>query len=200
MTRERPWIASVSRKWLAASLFFVLLGPATLVVLTTAAEREPYRSPFDLAFSPDGTMLAVSDRTAGRLYVLDVQAGQVAKEVALHGRPMGLAWQGDDKVVVSEYDGGTVAEVDAKTGQVLRRFAVGPKPVGVAVAPNKGLLVVCDYGLHAVSIVELKTGRERTRVSCGKHPYFVAVTPDEQMAVVGHLIPAGTTYQSNRNS
>jgi DNA-binding beta-propeller fold protein YncE len=176
---------------LAASLFFVLLGPATLVVLTTAAEREPYRSPFDLAFSPDGTMLAVSDRTAGRLYVLDVQAGQVAKEVALHGRPMGLAWQGDDKVVVSEYDGGTVAEVDAKTGQVLRRFAVGPKPVGVAVAPRKGLLVVCDYGLHAVSIVELKTGRERTRVSCGKHPYFVAVTPDEQMAVVGHLIPAG---------
>jgi DNA-binding beta-propeller fold protein YncE len=153
--------------------------------------RKPYRSPFDLAFAPDGAMLAVSDRTAGRLYLLDARAGQVAREIELRGQPMGLAWEAEDRVVVSEYDAGTVAEVDAKTGQVLRRFSVGPKPIGVAVAAKKGLLVVCDYGLHFVSILNLKTGKERSRIVCGKHPYFVAVTPDEGMAVVGNLIPAG---------
>jgi DNA-binding beta-propeller fold protein YncE len=84
-----------------------------------------------------------------------------------------------------------VAQVNARTGEVLRRFVVGPKPVGVAVAPKKGLLVVCDYGLHLVSIVDLKAGKERSRSTCGKHPYFVAVTPDEGTAVVGNLIPAG---------
>jgi DNA-binding beta-propeller fold protein YncE len=155
------------------------------------ADAARYRSPFDLAFSPDGSMLAVSDRTAGRLYLLDAEAGRVAKEVELRGGAMGLAWPGDGRVVVSEYDAGTAAEVDANTGDVLRRFAVGPKSVGVAVAAKKGHLVVCDYGLHVVSIVDLKTGRQRSRVPCGKHPYFVAITPDEELAVVGNLLPAG---------
>jgi DNA-binding beta-propeller fold protein YncE len=162
--------------------------------------KQSYRSPFDLAFSPDGRTLAVSDRTAGRLYILDAQAGPggandhspvPAREIPLRGQPMGVAWQGDGRVVVSEYDADTVAEVDAKTGDVLRRFSIGPKPVGLAVASKKGLLVVCDYGLHAVAIVDLKTGRERSRSSCGRHPYFVAVTPDEALAVVGNLIPSG---------
>jgi len=182
----------LSTKWLGVSLLaFVLLGSVTFAVLTAAAERQPYRSPFDLAFSPDGGTLAVSDRTAGRLYLLDARAGQVAREIALRGKPTGVAWQAEGRVVVSEYDAGTVAEVNTQTGEVSRRFVVGPKPVGVAVASKKGLLVVCDYGLHLLSIVDLKTGKERSRSVCGKHPYFVAVTPDEGMAVVGNLIPAG---------
>ena len=104
---------------------------------------------------------------------------------------MGLAWQGDGRVVVSEYDAGTVAEVDAETGQVLRRLSVGPSLWAWRRCPRKGLVVVCDYGLHAVAIVDLKTGRERSDSSCGRHPYFVTVTPDEALAVVGNLIPAG---------
>lgn len=181
----------LSTEWLGVSrLAFVLLGSVTFQVLT-AAERQPYRSPFDLAFSPEGGTLAVSDRTAGWLYLLDAHAGQVAREIALRGKPTGVVWQAEGRVLVSEYGAGTVAEVNAKTGEVLRRFLVGPKPVGVAVASKKGLLVVCDYGLHVISIVDLKTGKERSRSVCGKHPYFVAVTPDERIAVVGNLIPAG---------
>jgi DNA-binding beta-propeller fold protein YncE len=203
---------------LAASVLpLVLLGPVVAGMLTdtpgrgmrmpnrgmprmggppNAVDREwvpkrSYRSPFDLAFSAEGGTLAISDRTGGRLYVLDVQGGQVAREIELRGQPMGVAWQADDRVVVSEYDAGTVAEVNVKTGEVSRRFSVGPKPVGVAVAPKKNLLVVCDYGWHVVSIVDLETGRERSRSSCGRHPYFVAVTTDEATAVVGNLIPVG---------
>jgi len=215
---EKSGIARVLVFGFAASLLaWVLLGPAVSGTLARmsgrgmrgpnrgmsrmggppdAAERvwEPkrsYRSPFDLAFAPEGATLAVSDRTGRRMYVLDVQAGQVTRDVELRGQPMGVAWEGDGKVVVSEYDAGTVAEVDAKTGDVLRRFSVGRKPVGVAVAPGKGLVVVCDYGLHAVVFVDLKTGRERSRSPCGRHPYFVAVTPDETLAVVGNLVPMG---------
>jgi len=215
---ERSRIARVSAYWFAVSVpALVLLGPAVSGTLAgmsgrgmrgpnrgmprmggppNATERvwEPkrsYRSPFDLAFSPEGGTLAVSDRTGRRLYILDAQAGQVAREIELRGQPMGVAWQGGGRVVVSEYDAGTVAEVDVKTGDVLRRFSVGLKPVGLAVAPKKGLVIVCDYGLHAVAIVDLKTGRERSRGSSGRHPYFVAVTPDEALAVVGNLIPAG---------
>ncbi|OHB68423.1 MAG: hypothetical protein A2Y77_15225 [Planctomycetes bacterium RBG_13_62_9] len=158
---------------------------------TPPRNESAYHSPFDVAFSPDGKMLAVSDRTAGALHVIDAQAGEVKKAIKLQGKPMAVAWEQDGKVVVSEYDAGAVAEVNIADGQVTRRFRVGPKSVGVAIAPKKKLLVVCDHGLHIVSIVDLETGNERTRVSAGRHPYFVAVTPDEKMAVVGNLIPMG---------
>jgi DNA-binding beta-propeller fold protein YncE len=165
-------------------------GPA-LPAPERAHQEARYRSPFDVAFSPDGGTLAVSDRTAGLLYVIDTATGEVRNAVQLQGNPMALAWRQDNRVVVSEYDASTIAEVDVKAGQVTRRFGVGPKPVGVAIAPKKDLLVVGDYGLHVVLIIDLKTGSERARVPAGKHPYFVAVTPDEQLAVVGNLIPAG---------
>jgi len=214
---EKSGVARIRARWLAAAvLALVLLGLAVWGTVAGAAgrgtrssnrgmrgmggppgadrrgePRQSYRSPFDLAFSPDGGTLAVSDRTGGRLYLLDVPTGQVAREIGLHGQPMGAAWHGDGRVVVSEYDAGTVAEVNAKTGEVIRRFSVGPKPVGVAVAPKKGLVVACDYGSHVAVIVDLQTGRARSRSPCGRHPYFVAVTPDEAMAVVGNLIPLG---------
>jgi len=171
--------------------FMLMALVAMLVTGVAVAEQSPYRSPFDVAFGPGGKVLAVSDRTAGVLYALDVEAGQVCRSVALQGVPMAVAWGQGSKVYVAEYDNASVAEVNIEAGRVVRRFSVGPKPVGVAVAPNKGKLVVSDYGLHRVLILDLTTGRELARVGAGKHPYFVAVTPDEKMALVGNLLPAG---------
>ncbi len=157
-------------------------------------ERE-YRSPFDLAFSPDSRKLAVTDRTAGCLYVFDTGTGDLATTVPLRGRPSGLAWESTGKVAVCEYDAGSVAEVDTETGQVLRRFFVGPKPVGIAAARDKGLLVICDFGLQTVSIVDFKTGALRASTTAGKHPYFAAITPDERLAVIANLLPSGSAAE-----
>jgi len=166
-------------------------GMRPMEIAVPPRNESAYRSPFDLAFSPDGKTLAVSDRTAGVLYLVDAETGDVKKTVTLQGRPMAVAWPREALVLVAEYDAGTVALVDAQDGEVLRRFRVGPKPVGVAVALQKKLLVVGDYGLHTVSLVDLQTGNERARIGDIRHPYFVAVTPDERLAVVGNLIPAG---------
>jgi len=158
-------------------------------------QERAYRSPFDLAFSPNGRLLAVSDRTAGNLYILDAQTGDHDKTVQLRGKPSALAWSSAEKVVVCEYDAGTVAEVDTGTGEILRRFAVGPKPIGLAVAPKKGLMVVCDYGLHAVSVVDMENGSQRTPIAGANHPYSAAITPDERIAVVANLLPAGSAAE-----
>ena len=158
-------------------------------------QESAYRSPFDLAFSPDGRRLAVSDRTAGCLYVLDAQTGDISTTIRLRSRPSSLAWESAERVVVSEYGDGSVAQVDVQKGRVLRRFDVGPKPVGVAVAAGKGLLVVCDFGLHTVSILDLKTGNLRATIPAGRHPYFAAITPDERTAIIGNLLPSGPAVE-----
>ncbi len=158
-------------------------------------QERAYRSPFDLAFSPDDAMLAVSDRTAGGLYVLDARTGDLGKTIQLRGKPSALAWTSTDTVVVCEYGAGSVAQVNARTGEIVRRFFVGPKPIGLAVAPKKGLLVVCDHGLHSASIIDLRSGTQRPPIPCGSHPFSVAITLDEQMAVVANLLPSGPAVE-----
>lgn len=163
-------------------------------------QERAYRSPFDLAFSPDGSMLAVSDRTAGYLYALDAQTGDLSRTVRLRGKPSALAWGSAEKVFVCEYDAGTVAEVNVRTGEILRRFFVGPKPIGLAAAPKRGILVVCDHGLNTISIVDTATGSQQTLISGGNHPYSVAITPDERMAVVANLLPTGPAVEHTSTS
>jgi len=157
-----------------------------------AQDGTVYRSPFDLKFSSDDALLAVSDRTAGELVFIDVTSGKVKKAVALKGEPTGVAWGDGTRIYVSEYDAGTVAEIDTATFKVIRRFSTGPKPIGVTVARKKKLLLVCNSGLNSVSVIDLNTGKERTRVKAVRMPWSVAVTANESLAVVGNLLPFGS--------
>jgi DNA-binding beta-propeller fold protein YncE len=169
----------------------IVTSIATASAAPASGVAGSYRSPFDLAFAPDGMTLAVSDRTAGCLYVIDTGAARVDKTISLHGQPMALAWGRENTVFVAEYDNGTVAEVDTGGGNIRRRLGVGPKPVGVAVAAKKNLLVATNYGLNTVSIIDLAGGKERHRLTAGPRPYFVAITPNEKTVVVANLLPAG---------
>jgi DNA-binding beta-propeller fold protein YncE len=174
------------------------LGRASLAVLCAWAGEAPaagptYRSPFDMALSPDGKWLGVSDRTAASACVVDAASGAVARTVPLNGQPTGVAWTPAGRLLVAEYDARTVAEIDPASGAVARRVAVGPKAIGLAVAPRAGLLLTCEHGLNQVIVSDLASGREKARVGVLRQPYFVAVTPDESLAVVGNLLPEGAS-------
>jgi DNA-binding beta-propeller fold protein YncE len=182
---------------LAASLL-VLVGsfaanrsgpPADTAEETAAAA---YRSPFDLAYSPDGTLLAVSDRTAGAVAFIDVAGRRVLRTVGLRGRPAGLTWSADGtRVYVAEYAAGSVAEV-GPSGQVLRRFQTGdPYPMGLALAASANLLLVANNGSASVSAIDLSSGLEKARIAVIREPYFMAIAPDESTAAIGNLLPLG---------
>ena len=81
--REPPMGKSVSITLSRAGSALVL---AAFVLGAPARGARPvYRSPADVAFSPDGAMLAVSDETAGCAVFVDVATRQVAREVKLQG-------------------------------------------------------------------------------------------------------------------
>jgi DNA-binding beta-propeller fold protein YncE len=168
-------------------------GAAPAFAAASADRPAVYRSPQEARYSPDGRFLAVSDRTAGVVAIIDAAAGKVAREVAVSGKPAGIAWAADGtKVYVAEWNAGAVAEIDPAAGKILRHLPAGLRPMGVAVAPKRGLLVVANTVTSDVSVVDLAAGKEKGRVRLPREPYFVAVTPDETLAVVGNLLPAGS--------
>lgn len=176
----------------ACALVAILMGSC----LAQPTEDSPqqhrvYNSPFDVAFSPDGRELAVSDRTAGALVVIDVRLGKVVREVRLRGEVTGVVWSPDSSsVYVAEYTSRSVAEIN-RSGKIVRRLQVGSGPVGLALAPKRGLLLVGNSSSDTVSLMDLATGRQRVSVAVCREPYYLAVMPDERLAVVGNRLPAG---------
>jgi DNA-binding beta-propeller fold protein YncE len=150
-----------------------------------------YRSPFAVAYSGDGALLAVSDATAGELVVLDPGTGTPRRAARLAGQPRGLAWSGAGRVLVAEYGAGTVAEVDATEGTVVRHLAVGPKPTDVAVSADGARVLVPDFGLGQVLILDGASGRAQATVPVAPYPYAIALAPGGSTAVVTHLIASG---------
>jgi hypothetical protein len=59
------------------SSLFCLLAAIPIVL---AAESPVYRSPYDLAYSPNGKFLAVSDRSAGAAVLIDPAQKKVARD------------------------------------------------------------------------------------------------------------------------
>ena len=153
----------------------------------------PYRSPFDVAYSPDGKMLAVSDFTAGRLVLIDAASGAVQREVDVGGQATGVVWAPDGSAVyVAVRSEGLVAKVEPKGGQIAQRIAVGKWPMGLALAPKRQWLLAANSATNDVSVIDLQTGKERGRVPVGRWPQAAAVAPDESVAVVGNLLPVGS--------
>lgn len=151
-----------------------------------------YLSPFDTAYSPDGSMIAVSDSTKSQLEIIGTSDGGIQKTVPLNGQPKALAWNGNQSVYVCEYGAGTVAEVNPVTGAVTRRFSTGSKPLGAAVIADK--LVVSDYGLKKVSVVDLSSGIVEGNISVKNYPYLMDGTVDGKYAIVGHALPSGNAF------
>ncbi len=164
----------------------------------TPVDPSQYLSPFDLAYSPDGSQLAVSDSTNGALHVVQPAAGTVSCSTGLSGYGKGVAWIDNSTVWVSEYDFGSVAEVDTATCTVLRRIVVGPKPMGIAV--YGGTAVVTEYGLGQIQIVDVVSGAIQASIATKNYPQFVTITPDGGTALVGHHVPTGDARQTGAAS
>lgn len=152
-----------------------------------------YFSPFDTVYSPDGSMIAVSDSTKAQLEILNASDGEIQKIIQLKGQPKALVWNGNKNIYVCEYGAGTVAEVDTASGTVTRRIQTGSKPLGAAMINNK--LVVSDFGLKKVSVVDLSSGNVEKNIAVKDYPYFMDGTVDGKYAVVGHALPSGNAFE-----
>ncbi len=153
-----------------------------------------YFSPFDTAYSPDGSMIAVSDSTKAQMEILKASDGEIQKIIQLDGQPKALAWNGNENIYVCEYGAGTVAEVNPASGEVTRRFSTGSKPLGIKIVENK--LVVSDYGLNKVSVVDLSSGNVDKDITVKDYPYLMDGTVDGKYAIVGHALPSGNAFEA----
>jgi DNA-binding beta-propeller fold protein YncE len=166
-----------------------LAAAATFSIVVPKAYAEAYRSPVDVAFSPDGSLLAAADPTWGGVVIIDPQSRTVLREVALKGDPSFVVWNGNDKVLVSEGITGSVAEVNATNGEFIRRLTAVRRATGLARTSDGKLMLVCDRGLNRVAFVDLDKFEVTKTVGVVREPGYIALTGNDQYAVVGNKLP-----------
>ncbi|ADB50989.1 beta-propeller fold lactonase family protein [Conexibacter woesei] len=162
------------------------------------------RRPVALAFTRDGTKLAVANAGDGTVSVLAVTAGSgwppyslaVAQTITVGGTPRAVALSPDDRylyVVTAADDGaGTlVVLVRAGSGEYGRpaTLAVGRDPRAVAVTPSGAQLFVPNAGDDTVTVIGVvsSSGRHQRVYELrgfDRRPVSAAVTGDERVVLV----------------
>jgi DNA-binding beta-propeller fold protein YncE len=172
----------------------ILIPIPVLMLLLSLSAAQParppvYRSPADLAFSPDGGTIAIADHTAGEVVLLDAGSRKVRHRIGV-ARPVSVVWSPDSaQLYVADYDGGDVAHIDVKQAKVVRRLPGGPYLSSAALAAKRNLLLTANSALGDITVVDLASGKEKARIKAVREPFWIAVTPDESMAVVSNLLP-----------
>jgi YVTN family beta-propeller protein len=111
--------------------------------------------PGEIAISPDGARVYVTNGLAASVAVADTAAGSIVTNVKVGAEPLGVATSPDGKrVYVTNFQSGTMSVIDAQTNEVTDTLNVGATPRAVAVTPD-GKRAYLTHSTSRVSVVDL---------------------------------------------
>ena len=147
----------------------------------------------------------VTAEAAGKVLFVNAETGQPAGEIAVGGRPRGLALSRDGQSLfvavaapVSGVSGTTasgpawgapgsgpgLAVLDVRAGKLDRKLPAGPSPASVALSPDGTVAFVTNDGSNEVVRIDLASGAVTAKGSVGAWPKGVAVRPDGKIVYV----------------
>ncbi len=151
----------------------------------------PVSSPYELAVSPDGTRVYVTNFADDTLSIINTATNQVEAIVPGLVRPAQVAVDptGSRAYIAGGVIPGYVAVLDTATNTVINTIPVGSFPFGVAVSPDGSHVYVTNtysndercpgFGcvLLTVSVIDTAQAREIHREVVGAFPGGIAVNP-----------------------
>jgi DNA-binding beta-propeller fold protein YncE len=103
------------------------LTPSRTFEVTPSAQRKPTDFLGDLALSPDGRLIFLTDLFNNAVKVINPQSGRVIENWKTARRPYKILFHPDGKTFfVSSWADGTVTQHDSQNGTVVNRVFAGP--------------------------------------------------------------------------
>jgi YVTN family beta-propeller protein len=138
-----------------------------------------YKTPLNLALSPDGHELYVACEASDTVVVVDVSTRAVAAEIETGGQPTDVAFSPDGaRAYVTHRLDDALAVIDTRSRQVLRTIPVGDEPHGVLTDKPGELIYVLNTGADSVSVIAAATLAETKRLAASRSPWSLAISPD----------------------
>nr|WP_253894269.1 WD40 repeat domain-containing protein [Myxococcus xanthus] len=170
------------------------------------------RHPIDVAWSPDGVLLAVLDRAGweGSLRIWNAQLGHVSRVIRVEGSDIrAVAWGPRREDLVAGFEDGQLARIDPNTGAPVQRWrAHSGRVLGVAWNPDGNEFASIsnlDTGGGEVRFWSADTGTERREPLLTEYPvHQIHWSPDARRIAlevqgarveIHPLAPAGPLYR-----
>ena len=138
-----------------------------------------YKTPLNMALSPDGEEIYIACEASHTVIVVNVQKRQRVAEIEVGHHPTDVTFSPDGKrAYVSNRLDDTVAVIDVSSRKVLSTIDVGDEPHGVLTDASGKHLYVLNTSADSISVIDTATLKEIKRLSASRNPWSLSRSPD----------------------
>ncbi|MCX6365273.1 MAG: hypothetical protein NTX57_00980 [Armatimonadetes bacterium] len=165
--------------------------PSPAVQLAVGGNRGPY----EVAFTPDGTLALVTEYDEGALAVIERATGKVLRHIPTGGmQPTGVAVTPDGALaLVTNSFSGSVAFLDLKANKT-ETLPLRGMPWDVVVTPDGKRAFFSVSQLNQVAVLDISTRKITATLPTGHRPQALALTPDGSTLVAANLTAGTVSY------
>jgi len=144
-----------------------------------------YKTPLNMALSPDGKELYVTCEASHTVIVVNVQRRQKVAEIPVGHHPTDVTFGPDGaKAYVSNRLDDTVSVIDVSARKVIATIGVGDEPHGVLTDASGKLVYVLNTSADSISVIDTTTLKELKRLSASRSPWSLSLSPDGSLIYV----------------
>jgi len=111
-----------------------------------------------VAVTSDGTTAYTANIAAGTATVIDLAGGRKLRDIAVGGRPEGIALSRDELVLwVGDLEGSRVQAFDTDTFDRLAEVKTGAVPIRVAASPDGRWIVTSNFAAGGLTVIDVAT-------------------------------------------
>jgi YVTN family beta-propeller protein len=148
-----------------------------------------YKTPVNLATTPDGGEIWIASEASDSVIVVDVDRRSKTAEIAVGGQPHDIAFSPDGRFAyVSSRLEDNVSVIDTADRAVVRTVPVGDEPHGLLTDLSGDRLYVLNTAEDSISVVDTVSHREIKRLSASRNPWSLALSPDGERLLVTNTL------------
>lgn len=153
------------------------------------------RGPYEVAFTPDGTLALVTEYDEGALAVIERATGKVLRHLPTGGvQPTGVAVTPDGALaIVTNSFSGSVALIALKTGKTETLPLLG-MPWDVVISKDGTRAFVSVSQKNQVAVIELARKKVVATLPTDQRPQALALSPDGSTLVAANLNAGTISY------
>ncbi len=149
-----------------------------------------YRTPLNLALSPDGTELYVACEASHTVIVVDAVARRKTAEIPTGGHPTDVAFSPDGtRAYVSNRLDDSVSVINVAARKVIETIPVGDEPHGLLTDASGKQLYVLNTSSDSISVIDTASLGEIKRVPASRSPWSLSLSPDGSRLAVTNTLP-----------
>jgi YVTN family beta-propeller protein len=149
----------------------------------------PYKTPLNLAVTPDGSEIWVACESSDSVIVVDALKKKKISEISVKGQPNDLIFSPDGKLVyVTNRLDDSLSVIDRYSKKVIKTVAVGDEPHGLLTDRTGNTLFVLNTSDDSISILDTETMNETRRLQASRSPWSLSLSPDGSTMLVTNTL------------